>query len=208
MKSPATLLAALLAVLGLGDLIIVPVMIQAYSQPPMAAIIASGVLGAATLASIPGLVHGRRWAFWTALACRIVDAVSAVLGTAGGSETVLKVAAAVTLVLSVAAVIMLVRFSRHRAVSVTSAAWKSRNPAADDPRPRLARPARPRLPDADPGCRFEPQLVGGTDIKRAVELVEVPHDLVATEFAGGVRVDGEQADGFLVPDLLPPGASP
>src|SRR5436305_3837858 len=66
----------------------------------------------------------------------------------------------------------------------------------------------PWLPDTDPGCRFEPQLVGCADIERAVELVEVPHDLVAAELAGGVRVDGEQPDGFLVPDLLPPGTSP
>jgi hypothetical protein len=60
MKSPLTPLAALLAILGLEDLVMVPVMVQAHSQPPAAAIIASGVLGAATLASIPGLVQGRR----------------------------------------------------------------------------------------------------------------------------------------------------
>ena len=41
-----------------------------------------------------------------------------------------------------------------------------------------------RLPDTDPSCRFEPQLVGSADVKRAVELVEVAHDLVATELAG------------------------
>jgi len=122
MKSYIAPLAALLAVLGLEDLIIVPVMVQAHSQPPVAAIIGSGVLGAATLASLPGLARGRRWAFWTALACRIIDAVSGALGTAGGSQTVLEVAAAVALVLSVAAIIMLVRFSRRRAVSAASAA--------------------------------------------------------------------------------------
>jgi hypothetical protein len=120
MRSPVTLLAALLAVLGLEDLVLVPVMVQAHSQPPMAAIIASGVLGAVTLASIPGLTRGRRWAFWTALVCRILDALSGALGAAGGSETVLKVAAAVALVLSVAAIIMLIRFSRRRAVSPAS----------------------------------------------------------------------------------------
>src|ERR1043165_7198385 len=65
-----------------------------------------------------------------------------------------------------------------------------------------------RLPDTDPSCRFEPQLVGSDDVERAVELVEVPHDLVATELAGCMRVDGEQPDGFLVPDLLLPGTSP
>jgi uncharacterized membrane protein len=122
MKSPITPLITLLAVLGLEDLILVPFMVQAHSQPPMAAIIASGVLGAATLASLPGLVHGRRWAFRTVLACRIVDAISGALGTAGGPETIFKVAAAFALVLSVAAIIMLARFSRRRAVSATSAA--------------------------------------------------------------------------------------
>jgi hypothetical protein len=40
------------------------------------------------------------------------------------------------------------------------------------------------LPDTDPSRRFEPQFVGSDDVKRAVELVEVPHDLVATELAG------------------------
>src|SRR6476469_3466771 len=65
-----------------------------------------------------------------------------------------------------------------------------------------------RLPDTDPGCRFEPQLVGSADVKRAIVLVEVSHDLVATELAGCMRVGGEQPDGFLVPDLLPPGTGP
>jgi hypothetical protein len=64
------------------------------------------------------------------------------------------------------------------------------------------------LPDANPSRRFEPQLVGGADVKRAVELVEVPHDLVAAELARRVRVGSEPPDGFLVPGLLPPGTSP
>ncbi len=122
MKSPFTPLAAILAVLGLEDLIIIPFMVQAHPQPPMAAIIASGVLGAATLASIPGLARGRRWAFLTTLVCRIVDALSGALGAAGGSTNLLKVAALVALVLSVAAIVMLVRFSRRRGVSAVSAA--------------------------------------------------------------------------------------
>jgi hypothetical protein len=122
MKSYINPLAALLAILGLQDLIMVPIMLEAHSQPPMAAIIASGVLGAATLASIPGIARGRRWAFWTALACRIVDALSSALGAAGGPEPGFKVAGAVALVLSVAAIVMLIRFSRRRAVAAASAA--------------------------------------------------------------------------------------
>src|SRR5271155_2962991 len=66
----------------------------------------------------------------------------------------------------------------------------------------------PWLPDTDPSCRFEPQLVGSADIKRGVELVEVPHDLVAAELAGGMLVDGEKPDDFLVPGLLLPGTCP
>jgi hypothetical protein len=66
----------------------------------------------------------------------------------------------------------------------------------------------PWLPDTDPGCRFEPQLVGSADIKGGVELVEVAHDLVAAELAGRMRVGGEQPDGFIVPGLLLPGTGP
>jgi hypothetical protein len=122
MKPYLNPLAALLIVLGLEDLIMVPIMLGAHSQPPMAAIIASGVLGAATLASVPGLMQGRRWAFWTVLACRIVDALSSALGAAGGPEPGFKVAGAVVLVLSVAAIVMVIRFSRDRAVGAASAA--------------------------------------------------------------------------------------
>ncbi len=43
----------------------------------------------------------------------------------------------------------------------------------------------PWLPDADPSRGLEPQLVSGADTKRGVELVEVPHDLVAAELARG-----------------------
>src|ERR1700722_2136159 len=64
------------------------------------------------------------------------------------------------------------------------------------------------LPDMDPGFWFEPQLVGSSDIKGAVELVEVPHDLVAAELAGGVRVGGEQPECSLVPGLYLPDNSP
>src|SRR5262249_4069014 len=66
----------------------------------------------------------------------------------------------------------------------------------------------PWLPDTHPSCGLEPQLVSGADLKRAVELVEVPHDLVATELAGGMPVDGEQPEDFLVPGLVLPGTSP
>jgi hypothetical protein len=122
MKSPITPLAALLAVLGLEDLVMIPVMIHAHNQPPTAATILSGVLGAAFLASIAGLVRGRRWAFWTAMACLIVNAVNSALATMAGPETVFKASGAFGLVLSVAAIVLLVRFSPRRAARTASAA--------------------------------------------------------------------------------------
>jgi hypothetical protein len=122
MKSYLNPLTALLALLGIEDLVMVPFMLGAHSQPPMAATVASGVLGAGTLASIPGLMQGRRWAFWTTLACRIVDALSGALGAAGGPEPGFKIAAAVALVLSVAAIVLVIRFSRRRAVAAANPA--------------------------------------------------------------------------------------
>ncbi len=79
-------------------------------------------------------------------------------------------------------------------------------PVGHDRRGSVA--AWPWLPDTDPSCGIKPQLVGGAYVKRGVELVEVPHDLVAAELAGGMRVDGEQPDDFLVPSLVLPGTCP
>jgi hypothetical protein len=39
----------------------------------------------------------------------------------------------------------------------------------------------PWLPDTHPSCGLEPQLVSGADIKRAVELVEVPRPVILQE---------------------------
>jgi uncharacterized membrane protein YfcA len=125
MKSYVTPLTVILAVLGLEDLIMVPVMLAAHSQPPMPAIILSAVIGIVTLAAIPALIRGRRWAFWTILVCRVLDAVSAALGAAGGPEPVFKVVGTIALVLSIAAIVMLVRFNRRRGVGATSPAEKA-----------------------------------------------------------------------------------
>jgi hypothetical protein len=122
MKSTVTPLAALLAVLGLEDLIMIPFMIQAHNQPPMAATILSGVLGVAFLASITGLARGRRWAFWTAMACLIVNAVNSALATMAGPEALFKAGGGAGLVLSVVAIVLLVRFSPRRAARAARAA--------------------------------------------------------------------------------------
>jgi hypothetical protein len=121
MKSPLTPLAALLAVLGLEDLIMIPFMVQSHNQPPVAATILSGVLGAAFLASITGVGRGRRWAYWTAMACLIVNAVNSALATMAGPEALFKAGGAAGLVLSVAAIVLLVRLSPRRAARAASA---------------------------------------------------------------------------------------
>jgi hypothetical protein len=122
MKSGFRPLAVLLAVLGIVDLAMVPVMINANNPPPMAATILSGVLGVVTLVSIPGLAQGRRWALWVAVISRVLDAVSCVLGAVGGPAAGFKVAGVIGLILSIAAIVLLVRVSPRRAVRAASGA--------------------------------------------------------------------------------------
>ncbi len=123
MKSYVTPLAALLAVLGLADLVMVPFMLQVHNdQPPMAATILSGVLGVAFLASIPGLARGRRWVFWTAMACLILNALNSAMGMLAGPGAVFNAAGAFGLVLSVAAIVLLVRSSQRRVARAASGA--------------------------------------------------------------------------------------
>jgi hypothetical protein len=105
----------------------------------------------------------------------------------------------------------LARRRRRRVRQLAGRGLPGRLPAAPQPLSpthQERHSGRPRLPDTDPICGIEPQFVGGADIKRAVELVEVPRDLVAAELAGGMRVDGEQPGDFLVPGLSLPGTSP
>ena len=123
-QSRFTPLAALLAVLGIEDLAMIPVMVQAqaHNQPPMAATVLSGVLGAAFLVSIPGLARGRRWAFWTALVSLVVNALNSLLAAAAGPEVIFKAAGAFGLVLSIVAIALLVRLSPRRAVRAATEA--------------------------------------------------------------------------------------
>jgi hypothetical protein len=121
MKSGRTRMAVLLGILGLGDLAMVPFMLAANhhnssGNPPMAAIIVGAILGLATLASIPALLQGRRWAFWVATICRVVDTVSAVLGVFGGPGTLFVVVGAINALLSIAAIVVLVRLSPRAAL--------------------------------------------------------------------------------------------
>jgi O-antigen/teichoic acid export membrane protein len=118
MKRDMRVTTALLGILGLGDLAMVPFMIAAHQhppgQPPVPAIAAVALIGIATLASARGAAQGRRRAFRVALACRLLDSISALLGLAVRPSAMLVALSAVTLVLSVAAIILLVRLNPRR----------------------------------------------------------------------------------------------
>jgi hypothetical protein len=124
MKPGLKPLTALLVVLGIADLVMVPIMFWANhhyaGDPPVPAIFLGAVIGAGTLASIAGLTRGRRWGFWLAMVTRILDAVTAVLGVAGGPNIFFGVVGVILLVLSVPAVVLLVRVNSRRAVGVAS----------------------------------------------------------------------------------------
>ncbi len=119
MKSGMKRLAVVLAVLGAIDLVMIPFMIAAghhnsATAPPAAAIVLNGVVGVAVLATLPAIMQGRAWAFWVAIACRAVDMVQGVLGIAAGPGALFVVVGAVDIVLSVAALVLLVRLNPRR----------------------------------------------------------------------------------------------
>jgi hypothetical protein len=126
MKSRFKALAALLAVLGALDLVMVPFMYQASHHhagtPPMPAVVLNGVLGVAILASIAGLGQARRWAFWVAMISLIVSGVSDFLGVVAGPGPGFAATGVIALALSVPAVVLLVRLSSRRAVRAASGA--------------------------------------------------------------------------------------
>jgi hypothetical protein len=122
MKSNFKFLAALLVVAGVIDLVMIPFMIHATSThpssaPPAAAIVLSGVLGVATLATIPALAQGRRWAFWVVMITRILDLLNSALGAAFGPGVIFHVASVVTILASIPAIVLLVRLNPRRAAS-------------------------------------------------------------------------------------------
>jgi hypothetical protein len=107
----------LLAILGIIDLLQVPFMVAAQQhagEPPTAAIIAIVIVGLVTLASAAGLAQGRRRAATTAVTCRVLDSVSALLGLTHRPSTALFYGSAVILVLSIAAIASLARLSLGR----------------------------------------------------------------------------------------------
>jgi hypothetical protein len=118
MKSGLRSLTVLLAILGIGDLALVPFMIAANHHsagtPPVPAIVLCAIIGVATLASALGVAQGRRWGFILAMICRIVDAASAGLGLLFGPNTFLNVTGGIGFALSAAAIVLLIRLNPGR----------------------------------------------------------------------------------------------
>ena len=135
MRPGIKLTTVLLGVLGIGDLAAVPFMIAAHhhdsGQPPTPAIVAAVLIGLATLASAVGLARGRKWAFAVAMTGRILDSISAILGLLVRPSAVLADAGAATLVLSIAAIVLLVRVNPRRTPRGTA----SGTPAGRQPEP-------------------------------------------------------------------------
>jgi hypothetical protein len=126
MKSGLKSLTVLLAILGIGDLAMVPVMIAANHHnagtPPAPAIVLGAILGVATLASALGVAQGRRWGFILAMICRILDAASSALGVLFGPNTFLNVTGGIGFALSAAAIVQLIRLNPRRALRHAAAA--------------------------------------------------------------------------------------
>jgi hypothetical protein len=118
MKPDYKLMAVLLAILGVLDLAAVPFMIAANHHtagtPPVPAIIVVAVIGVATLVSAVGVARGLRWAFRVAVTCRIIDAVSNFLGLTNHPSAATTVGGGVGLILSLVAIVLLVRLNPRR----------------------------------------------------------------------------------------------
>jgi hypothetical protein len=118
MRSGIKLTVGLLVILGAGDLAAIPFMLAAHhrhpGQPPAAAIAAVALIGIATLVSAVGLELGRPWAAPLALAGRILDMISALLGLVARPDAPLVIGAALTFALSAIAIALLARQSYPR----------------------------------------------------------------------------------------------
>jgi hypothetical protein len=119
MKSGLKPLALVLAIAGILDVVMVPFMATAPASnaPPAAATILSGVVGLATLAAIPGVMQGRKCAFWVAIVTRVVDLLNSFMGAAFGPAVLFKVVGVVLVAASVATLVLLVRLIPRRALA-------------------------------------------------------------------------------------------
>jgi hypothetical protein len=134
MKPDCKLTTVLLVVLGVLDLVAIPFMIAANHHtkgtPPAPAIVVVGVVAVATLIGAAGVARGLRWAFWAAMTARIIDALSNFLGLTNHPTPFTTVGGGVGLVLSIAAIVLLVRVNPRRAARRASAASAPSAPSA------------------------------------------------------------------------------
>jgi hypothetical protein len=129
MKPQCKLMIVLLAILGVGDLVMVPFMIAANHHtagtPPLPAIVVAAIIGVATLISAIGVARGLRWAFRVAMTCRIIDFLSSFLGLTNHPSAVTTVGGGLGVVLSIAAIVLLIRLNPRRAARRAAAASAS-----------------------------------------------------------------------------------
>jgi hypothetical protein len=143
MKPDYKLITVLLGILGVLDLAAVPFMIAANHHtagtPPVPAIVVTAIIGVATLVSAAGVARGLRWAFRMALICRVVDTASNFLGLTNHPSAATTVGGGVGLVLSLVALVLLVRLNPRRiARRAASAAGSARSASGSQPEPSSA----------------------------------------------------------------------
>jgi uncharacterized membrane protein len=119
MKPVVKAITILLVITGVLDLVAVPVAIVANHHQndavPPVAIALIAIMGVVTLAAIAGVVKAARWAFIAALVCRVVDTLSSLLGAFNHPTVFLGINGVIEVVLSVAAIVLLVRQFPRRA---------------------------------------------------------------------------------------------
>jgi hypothetical protein len=129
MKPDYKLVTVLLGILVVLDLVAIPFMIAANHNtkgtPPVAAIIVVGVIAVATLISAFGVARGLRWAFSVAIACRVIDGVSNFLGLSNHPSAATAVGGWVGFLLSIVAIVLLVRLNPRRVARRAAAAAAS-----------------------------------------------------------------------------------
>jgi hypothetical protein len=137
MKSDYKLMTVLLGILGILDLAAVPFMIAANHHtagtPPVPAIIVTAVIGVATLVSALGVARGLKWAFRVAVTCRIIDAASNFLGLTNHPSAVTTVGGGVGLVLSLVALVLLIRLNPRRSARRAAAAASAASGGLPEP---------------------------------------------------------------------------
>ena len=115
-QHPTPLAAAvvLLVLLSISNLV-TPVL-PASQVPPLPIEIAGVVTGLIGLLAAAGLWTGKRWAFWLTLIISALNALGAAPGIPGAPTLFLQIASAVTLVGSIAIIVLLFRPTTRRAL--------------------------------------------------------------------------------------------